>query len=114
MATEAPVYFFIGGSLVGRGSKHIYNPYSVPWVVLPSWALLCPKCGEVWARIVVNLPPEFADLGTWMAQRVYCRAHGGGVLTDSNYIRPEEYHPDSAVLRHDFLRLMEIRDQRGE
>ena len=63
--------------------------------------LICPQCGEVWARRIVKGPRD-----TWQPAMRECAEHGGGSLFDR---REWEYpHPDAVTLYPDEMLRREI------
>ena len=52
---------------------------------IPSIALFCPKCGDIWARRHISAPQgvDTKDYFDWRVNEVKCKSHGGGqILTD--------------------------------
>ena len=45
-----------------------------------SWVMLCPTCGQIWARRYCLALPE---INHWQVKRWPCRTHGNGSLWDA-------------------------------
>ncbi len=91
-----PVHYYVGHKLLGVGQSkpHWIREQRIEasqW----SYALFCPLCGEIWARV------QFVGASDWYPLRVACERHGDGVI-DSGWIA-DEAEPPIAVLLHDFL-----------
>lgn len=104
------VSFFFGSTYLGKASAEAEQRGE--FILQPaSHAFFCPRCGNIWARIVSHRPPE-----SWATWYRTCPQHTdriteygcGGVFTDSDLLI-EEYPHD--VLKHDFLTLCAIRDK---
>lgn len=62
-------HFFIGNSYLGSGEDHlrfIHGEAQQPW----PYAMFCPACGEVWAR----MPVDGSDR-EWSSMHRHCEAH---------------------------------------
>ena len=49
---------------------------------LPSTAYFCPYCGEIWAREIISLPPNYKPIPktSWAVEHRACPEHGDGYL----------------------------------
>lgn len=85
-------HYFVGTRLIGSAPSAWWCSTSQ---FFDSLLLICPTCGETWARIVLDSSKE------WFFRRTHCPAHGGG-----SFIPPWSFPLETLptqVLNREFL-----------
>jgi len=67
---------------------------------LPSWAFFCPRCGEIWGRVVRTSPAENQH---WLVMQRPCVAHGDGQML----VGQDLNRCSQALLQRELLAILE-------
>jgi len=74
MATPVTAHWYLGSQLLGT-SEYLWYPESNYSCMPRSTAYFCPRCGEVWGRIMLQ---HSHAIDSWKVVTRRCEKHGSG------------------------------------